>query len=49
MERFIQMSHLHLTDYEPVIYENAVSLTAEDLHVRMVTHNDRRLNKRVKN
>lgn len=38
MERFIQMSHLHLTDYEPVIYENAVSLTAEDLHVRMVTH-----------
>lgn len=37
MER-IQMSHLHLTNYESVIYENSVSLTAEDLHVRMVTH-----------
>lgn len=32
------MSHLHLTDYESVIYENSGSLTAEDLHVRMVTH-----------
>lgn len=26
------MSHLHLTDYESVIYANSVSLAAEDLH-----------------
>lgn len=43
------MSNLHQTDYESVIYGNSVSLLTEDLHVRMVTYNARRLNKRVDN